>query len=143
MRATLRAIARAAIQVTVFVLLVPLSASSALPVFARAVAGPAAHVCTCRSGAHDTSCPVCNPMLRAEQKTAGLDDEILKPAEVRGRCGTDDVAFGGALPPAVLGAASTVASSPPTRATFPPALHDAPPLVSRAPPTPPPEARLA
>src|SRR5580704_12802683 len=49
--------------VLVLALVLPLALSSALPMFARALGGPAVHVCHCAvSGGHSTcGCPICNP----------------------------------------------------------------------------------
>jgi hypothetical protein len=86
-------------------LLVPLALSALMPAFARIVSGPAPHVCRCElRGGHSTcACPICNP---------DRDEELaLGAASIRGRCGDDDVAFGGALGLAVLGAEPSLPSA--------------------------------
>jgi hypothetical protein len=121
----------------VLALVLPLALSSALPAFARVVAGPTPHVCHCEmSGGHGamSDCPICNPERKG-----------LWPSEVslRNRCGDEDVVFGASLGFAVL--------APPRVAIPPPAVsrgvRPADPLRLAAifvtPPTPPPRSVLS
>jgi hypothetical protein len=120
-----------ALRALVIALLLPLALSAGLPTLARALGGAAVHVCQCeaRAGHSACACPICHP-----------DDEGLRISEesIRGKCGADDLAFGGALGVAVLTASFVVLPAPS-------AAHEAeaapPALASRAarePPTPPP-----
>jgi hypothetical protein len=117
--------------VLVLSLVLPLSLSSSLPIFARALGGPAVHVCQCAAhGGPDTcSCPICHPDR----------DELAFSAEsIRGKCGDDDVAFGAQLgiaiaPPAIEGIASPEFLAPAS-----PVLSFEVPAVYLPPPTPPP-----
>ncbi len=127
--------ARAGHLLALLTLILPLALSSALPIFARALGGPAPHVCHCEiSGGHSTcGCPICNP---------DRDDLRLCESSLRGKCGDVDLAFGAALGSAVA-APPGVTILPPdlTRAAAPLAsMHLS--LVFLTPPTPPPRAAL-
>ncbi len=124
------------LRLVVMALFAPLSASSALPALAHALSGPAEHVCTCSKGAHDTSCRVCNPTL-GKDVTDVVD---TTRGEIRGHCGTDEVAFGTVLPPAILGASLALVLPAGGRVVAPRADERLGPFVARAPPTPPPES---
>jgi hypothetical protein len=121
----------------VLALILPLALSSALPAFARVIAGPTPHVCHCQmSGGRGamSDCPICNP---------DRDDLWLTEAALRGTCGDEDLVFGATLGVAVL--------APPGVTILPPevareALPDAPlrlAAVFVAPPTPPPRSALS
>jgi hypothetical protein len=119
----------------VLALILPLALSSALPAFARIVAGPTPHVCHCEMhggrGAM-SDCPICNP---------DRDDMGVSEVSLRGTCGDEDaVVFGATLGVAVL--------APPGVTIVPPdgtrnALPSAPLRIAAvfvAPPTPPPRS---
>jgi hypothetical protein len=118
----------------VLALVLPLALSSALPAFARMVAGPTPHVCHCEMhggrGAM-SDCPICNP---------DRDDIGVSEASLRGTCGDEDVVFGATLGLAVL-APPGVTIVPPdmTRNILPRALLRIA-AVFVAPPTPPPRS---
>jgi hypothetical protein len=127
--------ARAALsRLMIVALVLPLALSVLFPAFAKMVAGPAPHVCRCEvRGGHSTcACPICNPD-RAEELTASEES-------IRGRCGDDDLTFGGALGVAVL---SPDFRLPCADVAFtvhvPDAVH--PPDVVIPPSTPPPRSR--
>ena len=88
-------------------LVLPLALSTSLPMFARALAGPAPHICHCAvRGGHSTcACPLCHP---------GREDLRFSPASVRGQCGDEDLVFGATsatampAPPAVRVLGATV-----------------------------------
>jgi hypothetical protein len=117
------------------VLALPLALSTAMPVFARVMGGPAVHVCRCAvRGGHSTcACPVCHP----DRLHLRLGKE-----SIRGQCGDEDPVFGAEQMPALpLGVGPDVLR----------ALKSAPPLRSStrllpdvvlSPPTPPPRLPL-
>jgi hypothetical protein len=122
--------------VVVLALVLPLALSSALPMFARALGGPLPHVCHCEiRGGHSTcGCPICNP---------DRDDLRLSDASIRGKCGDDDLAFGGALGSAVLPAAGFTVLPPDVRRDPRPTGAPYLPVVFLVPPTPPPRFALS
>ena len=111
------------------VLLLPLALASSLPAFARAIGGPAAHVCHCAASLHGEvtcACPLCNP---------DRDDLATSDEAIRGQCGDDDIVYGAKLglgvnmaPPSsvapmdlrVARFGSVAAADPPHRSTSPP-----------------------
>jgi len=122
---------RCAARFLVLALILPLALSTALPGFARAVAGPAAHFCRCEiRGGHSTcACPICNPD-RADLR--------LSEESIRGKCGDDDLVFGGALAVALAPGAGFVVLRPAVDRAPPPFSHAVRLDVHLTPPTPPP-----
>jgi hypothetical protein len=119
------------VRVALFALLVfPLALSSAFPAFARWVAGPRIHVCHCEASHSTCACPICH----------GEDDDTcrLSEASIRGKCGDDDLAFGGALGMAVLPAGVSGFAPAALVAAVPELVTPAVPSRDRAPPVPPP-----
>lgn len=119
------------VRALVFALALPLATSGALPLWAQLAGVEGPHVCHCSVEKHDCVCPKCNPehedMLR-------LSSESLK-----GRCGDDDVGFGGKAICAVLSSSSTL--TPIAARVLVPAPPAPPtPLAPREPPTPPPRS---
>ncbi len=117
----------------VLMLVLPLALSSALPFFARIAGGPAPHVCHCAlSGGHSTcACPICNP---------DRDDLKLNEVSLRGKCGDDDVAFGGALGRCVSQPAGFAVIPPDLTGEIAPSRLPSLHSVFLTPPTPPPRA---
>ncbi len=122
--------------VFVLALVLPLALSSALPMFAHALGGPAIHVCKCEiRGGHSTcGCPICNP---------DRDDLRVTEATIRGKCGDDDLSFGAALGSAVAPPPGFVVLPPDITGALAPALSPRLPTVFLSPPTPPPRRALA
>jgi hypothetical protein len=125
---------KAALRALVFALLLPLAFTGGLPMLARVIGGPLTDVCHCEvRGGHATcACPICH---------ADSDEFRLTDESIRGKCGDDDVAFGGAIGVAVLAPGFVLAPAPRAGAASvraPPNLDSA---VKPEPPTPPP--RLA
>jgi hypothetical protein len=122
--------------VVVLALVLPLAFSSALPIFARALGGPAVHVCHCAAhgGPASCGCPICNP---------DRDDLAFSEESLRGKCGDDDLAFGAALGSAVAPPAGFVVALPNlvsvARRTSAPQI----PAVFFTPPTPPPRSTFS
>jgi hypothetical protein len=77
-----------------------------LPVYARAVSGPQAHVCHCNAaGPHaHCDCPICFPDREIDLVTI---DQMLK-----GRCGDDEAGWQTISHPAILSAAGVLVKSP-------------------------------
>jgi hypothetical protein len=121
--------------VFVLALLLPLALSSALPMFARVLGGPAVHVCKCEiRGGHSTcGCPICNP---------DRDDLRLSESSIRGKCGDDDLTFGAALGSAVAPPAGVTVLPPDVTGVLRPVLPPRLAAVFLTPPTPPPRAAL-
>jgi hypothetical protein len=121
-------------QVALFALVVPLALSSALPMFARALGRPVAHVCQCpmRDGHSTCDCPMCNQ----HNGDRGI-------VTIRETCDDDDVAFGASLgsalapPPGIAVLAPDVTGM--ARARVVARLAS----VFRTPPTPPPRRARA
>ena len=113
----------------VLALLLPLASSGALPVWARLVGVEAPHVCHCSLEKHDCVCPRCNPDLE--------EDMLFTSEALTGRCGDDEVAFGGKAICAVLPATSVLA---PIAARTTIVRASVRPIAdyARPPPTPPP-----
>lgn len=113
----------------VVVLSLPLAFADALPLFAKMVAGPDAHVCECSLHHSECACPICHP---------DRTDFELSEEAIHGKCGSDSVMHGGKLgiaitPPAAL---LTFALTDVT-----PVAHDpprAPDELFATPPVPPP-----
>src|SRR3982750_1842300 len=86
---------RQALRALVLLLLLPLAFSSAMPTLARVLHGPLTHVCHCeaRGGEAPRPCPICH----SDRSEFAFSEEAI-----RGRCGDDDTAFGGALGLAVI-----------------------------------------
>jgi hypothetical protein len=122
--------------VIVLMLVLPVALSSALPTFARVLGGPAPHVCHCaiRDGHSTCGCPICNP---------DRDDLKLSEASIRGKCGDDDVVFGGGLDVAIAPPPGITIVPPDVTAEAPPAVSPRLPLVFLTPPTPPPRFALS
>jgi hypothetical protein len=125
-----------ALRLLVFALVLPLACSGALPVFARVVNGPAAHVCRCDVHHSTCDCPICHPERRGHD--FGVDS-------IRGTCGDQDLAFGGATGlPLAIAEASRVTVLPAPLSPPAPAVSDGPvPDVTLVPPTPPPRSAAA
>jgi hypothetical protein len=79
----------AVLRLVVLALVVPLSLSDALPVFASVLGRPPVHVCRCDSHHATCACPICHPEHR--------DELLFRQESIRGTCGDEDVGFGGAL----------------------------------------------
>jgi hypothetical protein len=122
-----------ALHVLVLSLVLPLSLSGALPVFARALGGPTVHVCHCAAhgGPASCGCPICNP---------DRDDLAFSVESLRGKCGDDDLAFGAALGAAVAPPAGVTVLPPDLVAETSPVIALRAALVYRTPPTPPPRS---
>lgn len=84
---------RRVVRPLVLVLLLPIASSGTLPLWAQLVA-PEVHVCHCHRDHSDCVCEKCNPELRRV---------VFSEENVKGRCGDDDLSFGGvnlpSLPP--------------------------------------------
>lgn len=117
--------------VVVLALVLPLAFSSALPIFARAMGGPAVHVCHCAAhgGPASCGCPLCNP---------DRDDLAFTEESIRGQCGDEDLAFGAALGSAVAPPAGFAVLRPDVVATARPSVAPRLPMLFLSPPTPPP-----
>lgn len=89
-------------------------------------------MCHCSAEKHDCVCPKCNIDQR--------DEMLVSGESLSGRCGDDDVAFGGKALLAVLEASCLGSLSAARAAIAPPTIHTFADLV-RAPETPPPRAR--
>jgi len=122
--------------VFVLTLVLPLALSSALPMFARVLGGPTAHVCQCAvRGGHSTcGCPICNP---------DRDDLQLNEVSLRGKCGEDDAVFGASLGPALVPAPGVTIVPPDLTGETPPPVSPRLALVFLTPPTPPPRSARA
>jgi hypothetical protein len=124
------------LHVLVLALVLPLCLSSALPIFARALGGPAVHVCHCAAhgGPASCGCPICNP---------DRDDLAFSEESLRGKCGDDDLAFGAALGSAVAPPAGVTVVAPDLFAQTAPSVSDRFRSVFLTPPTPPPRSAQA
>jgi hypothetical protein len=120
----------------VLALILPLALSSALPAFARIVAGPTPHMCHCdmRSGHAMSGCPICN---------SDQDDVGLTEASLRGRCGDEDVVFGATLGLAVLAPPAVKVVAPGVTREALAAMSLGVAVVFVTPPTPPPRSALS
>jgi hypothetical protein len=113
----------------VFALALPLASSGALPFWVQIAGIEAPHVCHCSVDKHDCVCARCNP---------DHEEELLVTSEsLKGRCGDDDVAFGGKALCAVLPPASVLAPVAAHTTIERPSILLLSELV-RPPPTPPP-----
>jgi hypothetical protein len=121
--------------VVVLALVLPLAFSSALPIFARALGGPAIHVCRCAAhgGPASCGCPICNP---------DRDDLAFSEESIRGKCGDDDLAFGATLGSAVAPPPGFIVLGPSLVAVSTPSLTAHLMAVFLTPPTPPPRSFL-
>lgn len=118
----------------VFALVLPMAFSSALPVFARAVAGPIVHLCQCGMTPGHCGCPLCDP---------GGEDPVFNELAHCGKCGDADAILGAALGSAVL-PSSAVAVLPPGLVGYaPPAISQRLASVFLVPSTPPPRFALS
>jgi len=113
----------------VFALALPLATSGALPLWAQLAGIEAPHVCHCSIEKHDCVCAKCNPDHE--------EDLLITSESLTGRCGDDEVAFGGKALCAVLPAAS-ILSPIASRIAIPSPVLASVPDLARAPPTPPP-----
>ncbi|MBX3233616.1 MAG: hypothetical protein KIT84_11480 [Labilithrix sp.] len=111
-------------------LLLPLASMGALPTWARLVGVESPHVCHCSLEHHDCTCSICDPEHSPRLSTESLE----------GRCGDDDVAFGGSVLRAVLPAPFVIAAAPMVRRDLP-AHHVRVSRGADPPPTPPPRVR--
>lgn len=118
------------LRVLVVALVLPLASAGTLPIWAQLVGVEGPHVCHCSVERHECVCPKCNPDHEGEM--------LLSSESLKGRCGEDDVAFGGRAIRAVLvpslGAIAPVASRVAHALPEPDLLPIPPP----PPPTPPP-----
>jgi len=73
--------------VLITLLMLSLGSSGALPVWAQLVGVEGPHVCHCSLEKHDCVCPRCNTDPDAAM--------FLSAESLKGRCGDDEVAFGG------------------------------------------------
>jgi hypothetical protein len=126
---------RAVVRAVLFVLVLPLALSSTLPAFARAVEGPAVHVCHCEvKGGHSTcACRICHP----ERKDLRLSKE-----SIRGQCGDENPVFGASLAIALPPAPAVTIPRAPVTASAVLRLRSLSPDVVLSPPTPPPRLSL-
>ena len=110
-------------------LLLPLALASTLPVFARAIAGRAPHVCHCDASHSTCACPFCQP-----------DDERQTPAgeEISGRCGDEDVVYGARIGVAISAAGVRVVPASSTFARVAVGVETHPPSRIKSPPRRPP-----
>ena len=113
----------------VFALVLPLATSGALPLWAQLAGVEAPHVCHCSIEKHDCVCARCNPDLE--------EDLLVTSESLTGRCGDDEVAFGGKAICAVLPAGSILAPIASRTSIASPVCVPVDDLA-RAPPTPPP-----
>ncbi|HEX7664229.1 MAG TPA: hypothetical protein VF407_06965, partial [Polyangiaceae bacterium] len=118
----------------VVALSVSLALSDAFPLFARLVAGPETHVCSCKidHGHSECACPICHP--------EHADEYAFGAESVRGKCGSDSVTYGGKLgiavaPSPVIGVAFAITNALPVLA--PPLVPDE---LFVPPPVPPPRS---
>lgn len=109
----------------VFALAVPLASLGALPVWAWLAGVEAPHVCRCSIEKHDCVCSKCSPEHE--------EDLLITSESLSGRCGDDEVAFGGKAICAVLPAASVLSPVAGRVAPGPPVARS----KSRPAPTPP------
>lgn len=113
----------------VLVLALPLASSGALPFWAQLAGVEGPHVCHCSIDKHDCVCPKCNPDHE--------EDMLFTSESLKGRCGDDEVAFGGKAICAVLPPPSILAPIASRTAIALVGFHFIPDLA-RPPPTPPP-----
>lgn len=117
------------LRLLVLALAVPLMSSGALPLWALLAGVEAPHVCHCSIDKHDCVCAKCNPEHE--------EDFLVTSESLTGRCGDDEIAFGGKAICAVLPAPSIlapIASRTSIALPIPRLLSD----LARPPPTPPP-----
>jgi hypothetical protein len=119
------------LRVLVYALVLPLASAGALPSWALLFGVEGPHVCHCSVEQHECFCPKCNP----DQ----ADQLALSSESIQGRCGDDDIAFGGKAFCAVVPATGVLVASV-TRAEMAPAAASRVPDLNRAPPTPPPRS---
>jgi hypothetical protein len=119
--------------VVALLLLLPLASAGALPSWALLVRGEGGHVCHCSIEKHDCVCAKCNP---------DRDDLSLTSESLSGRCGDDEIAFGGKALRAVLPAPF---GRVPLSSVALEVLHPHAPTsrVKSPPPTPPPRTRAS
>lgn len=117
------------VRLLVLVLSLSIATSGALPLWALLIGVEAAHVCRCSIEKHDCVCAKCNP----DQDEMRVSGESLS-----GRCGDDDMAFGGKAIAALPSAPMMIVEDPP--APIDVEVQAAEPVVlpPRAPPKPPP-----
>ncbi|HVJ89109.1 MAG TPA: hypothetical protein VM580_04840 [Labilithrix sp.] len=114
----------------VFALTLPLASSGALPLWARLVGVEGPHVCRCSIEKHDCDCVRCNP---------DHEESTFTSESLTGRCGDDELAFGGKVLLSVLPASSVLAPVSMGAAAFLPSVFRRADFA-RPPPTPPPRA---
>lgn len=78
----------------VLAIALPLASAGALPVWAQLVGVEGPHVCHCSTEQHDCVCPRCHTDPDAAM--------FLSTESLKGRCGDDEIAFGGKAFIAVL-----------------------------------------
>jgi hypothetical protein len=120
------------VRVLVFALFLPLTSSGALPFWAQLAGVEGPHVCHCSLDHHDCVCPRCDTDPDA---ATYLSSESLK-----GRCGDDELAFGGKAITVVLGSAVAVVAVPPHDELLPIEATTTRARLRGPPPTPPPQA---
>jgi hypothetical protein len=118
----------ALIRALVVALALPLASSGALPFWAQLAGIEGPHVCHCSAEKHDCVCPKCNP---------DRDDLLVTSESLKGRCGDDEIAFGGKTLRAVL-PSSSVLSPVVRRSPIDLAPTRSLDGLARPPPTPPP-----
>lgn len=121
------------VRLLVAVLVAVLTAGAGLGGFVRAFAGTPEHVCTCATGGTHASCPVCNPKLREEKRSAAPAFDGVPCGDGAGAVQT--AADPGVLPAPWLAPAPAIERSVTARPLL--ALHGR--LVIE-PPTPPPRS---
>ena len=115
----------------VLALALPLVTSGALPLWAQLAGVEAPHVCHCSIDKHDCVCAKCNPELE--------EDLLFTSESLLGRCGDDEVLFGGKAICAVLPAAS-ILSPIASRISIALPVHRTIADLARPPPVPPPRS---
>lgn len=133
MPSLLRGVRVRTLRLLVLILALPLASAGALPVWAQLVGVEAPHVCHCSLDHHDCVCPRCQTDPDAE--------EYLSAASLKGRCGDDEIAFGGSAMRAVLDAPCGPLLEAPSCSAPNGFFTTSPPGRDRTrPPTPPPRA---
>ncbi len=115
----------------IFALVLPLASSGALPFWAQLAGVEGPHVCHCSLEKHDCVCPRCDTDPDAA--------DYLSSESLKGRCGDDELAFGGKALAAVL-VAPVVVTAPSRDAFLARELAVEHTRPSPPPPTPPPRA---
>lgn len=100
MRAYERRAVALLLRALVLALALPLASSGALPLWAQLAGVEGPHICRCGIQKHDCVCAKCDPEHE--------EDLLLTTESLTGRCGDDEIAFGGKAISAVLPPAASV-----------------------------------